>query len=324
MSRSYPSCCSYEHMLPAMPTPSVSWADVIHCGKTPVMDAWVSRPASHRDSLRYIVTSPPKDYAFDSIEQRASLAQTNKDSSVDPTHKTVNVGRLLLDSTDIQVIQLVAVILDVLLIWHRLTRLFVTTRMLCVNVQQTVLIQPSAEHVQSKSAVNEAEMQQKLLPVNGDDTGGVATEESPSAGEFDNRKCDSMKPKLNGHLCAAHEKSQDVDRTMAVESKATRAGKLIAASFVHSNVVSIFVVTSVLLLSVYCATTAVMEVLVLCDIGRLLPHVGGLEAHPSSAQSFVEYTARQHTRLLDVWYRRTVHAVLVEMQGFTDYFNSGG
>ena len=304
-----------------MPTPSVSWADVIHCEKTSIVDPWVTRPVARRDSLRYVFTSPPTDYTFDSIELSASFAQTNKDSSVDPTHSTVNIGRLLLDSTDIQVIQLVAVILDVLLIWHRLTRLFVSARMLCANVEQTVLMQPSGEHAHSKSAVNDAEMQQKLLPVNVDDTGGVATGD---AGELDNRKCDSMKSKLNGHLCAPHEKLQDVDRTMAMESNVAHAGKLIVASFVHSNVVSIFVVTSVLLLSVYCITTVVTEALVLSDVGRLLPHVGGLEAHRSSAQSFVEYTAWQHTRLLGVWYRRTVHAVLVEMQSFSDYFNSGG
>ena len=279
----------------------------------------MTRPVARRDSLRYMFTSPPTDYTFDSIEKRASLSQTNND--VDPMHETVNVSRLLLDSTDIQMIQLVVVILDVLLIWHRLTRLFVTVRMLCANVEQTVLMQPSAEHAQSKSAVNEAEMQQKLLPVDGDDTVGVATED---AGELDNRKNDSLKPKLNGHLCVAHEKTQDVDRTLSVESNAARAVKLLAASFVHSNVVSIFVVTSVLLLSVYCITTVVTEALVLSDVGRLLPHVGGLEAHRSSAQSFVEYTAWQHTRLLGVWYRRTVHAVLVEMQSFSDYFNSGG
>ena len=314
-----PFYCSYEHTRPAMPTPSVSRADVTDCGETSVLNAWVTRPVARRDSLRYVFTSPPTDYKFDSIEQRASLAQTNKDSSVDPTHETVNVGRLVLDSTDIQVIQMVAVILDVLLIWHRLTRLFMTARMLCANVEQTVLMQSSAEHVQSKSVTNEAEMQQKLLPVNGDDS-GVAAEEP---GELANRKCDSLKPKLNGHLCAAREKPQDVDRTTAMESNAARAGKVIAAGFIHSNVVSVFVVASVLLLSVYCVTTALTEAIISCNVGRLLPHVGGSEVHRYSAQSFIEYTARQHSRLLGVWYRRAVHTVLVEMQSFTDYFISG-
>lgn len=108
-------------------------------------------------------------------------------------------------------------------------------------------------------------------------------------------------------------------------SDSLRVIKLIVTNFVHSNVVSTFVVTSVFLLSVYCLTTVMTDVVTVTwcrDFGGLLPYVSGLDAQHASTWWFMKYTALHHTRLLSVWYRRTVQVVMAEINSFTDYFNS--
>jgi len=325
-------CCSYRLLLPAMAISPISWPDLGHCGKTSVVDDWVRRPAPQRDSLHYVhMTSP--HLTLDTVHHRLKPEQKTDDSAVvNPAHTMVNVGQFLFGSTDMQLLQLMAVILDVLLIWHRLTRLFVTARMLCASVDETVLVHPPGEQVQFKCIVTDGEMQENLLPLCGNN-GGTTSEETAAAGESDTQpsQSESVKPKHNGHLyhaCADDNKLADSERTgrITIHSKSLRISKLIVTNFVHSNLVPTFVITSVFLLSVYCVTIVMTDVMTVTwcrDFGGLLPHMNGLDAHHASTWWFMQYMARHHTTLLSVWYRRTVQIVMAEIKGFTDYFNSG-